>query len=154
MESAEIGPKQRDSFRKFFQKLPHGKDITLVILKGHLLLEEQIRAIVDERLTTPSALKDSRLDCHQVICLAEALCPKSVDESTWKAAKKLNRIRNDVAHNLDPNGLNDRILDFADFYPSIISTPEDSTQEKFEKSLLSLFVSLSILTDKKIEELI
>jgi hypothetical protein len=117
MESPYIGEKQTNAFRKFFKNLPHGKDITLVVLKGHLLLEEQVRAIVDERLVTPSALLDSRFDCHQAICLAEALCPKDVDPSVWKAAKKLNRIRNDVAHNLSPKGLNDRLMDFIDAYP-------------------------------------
>lgn len=101
MTAQNIGPKQIEAFRRFFAKLPHGADFTLVILRGHLLLEEQVRAVVDERLVTPQSLLDARLQCHQVICLAEALCTKEVAPEIWIAAKKLNKLRNNIAHKLE-----------------------------------------------------
>ena len=146
--------KQIEAFKRFFAKLPHGQDFALVILKGHLLLEEQVRAIVDERLTNPTSLNDARLECHQAICLAEALCPRDVEPVLWKSAKKLNKLRNDIAHNLDPNGLGDRVADFVSSFPSGFESENDTLQEKFEKSLLSLFVSMAELTDKRLIELL
>lgn len=50
MSTDYVSPRQIEAFRRFFEKLPHGKDFTLVVLRGHLLLEEQVRAVVDERL--------------------------------------------------------------------------------------------------------
>jgi hypothetical protein len=154
MTTEYISPKQIEAFEKFFKKLPHGKDLTLVVLKGHLLLEEQIRAVVDERLQSPLALKDARLDCHQIICLAESLCPKDTTPNLWKAAKKLNTLRNNIAHSLDPKGLEHRVADFVQLFPSGLSEKDEPMQEQFEKSLLSLFVLMSHLTEKQISELL
>lgn len=154
MTTEHVSPKQIESFRRFFEKLPHGKDFTLIILRGHLLLEEQIRAIVEERLVNPTSLSEARLECHQWICLAEALCPKDVEPILWRSAKKLNKLRNDIAHKLDPKGLNERAADFVKGFPSSIEDPNDSLQERFEKSLLSLFILMAALTEKDVIELL
>lgn len=154
MTTEHVSQKQIEAFRRFFAKLPHGKDFTLVALRGHLLLEEQVRSVVDERLQSPLALKDARLECHQIICLAEALCPKDVNPNLWKAAKKLNTLRNDIAHSLDPKGLERHVADFVKVFPSGFAEENEPMQEQFEKSLLSLFVSMSALTEKEISELL
>ncbi|SFN44760.1 hypothetical protein SAMN05216386_1007 [Nitrosospira briensis] len=154
MTTEHVSPKQIKSFRRFFEKLLHGKDFTLIILRCHLLLEEQIRAIVDERLVNPTSLSEACLECHQWICLAEALCPADVEPILWKSAKKLNKLRNDIAHKLDPQGLNERVADFVNGFPSGIEDPNDSLQERFEKSLLSLFILMTALTEKDIIELL
>src|SRR4051812_36661074 len=88
------------AFKRFYKLLPKGDDPALMILKIHLLIEEQIRAYIDERINSPMALEAARLDCHQAICLAEALCGENIQARTWVALRKLNTLRNDVAHNL------------------------------------------------------
>ena len=75
MSTKPTTERQVEAFRRFLGKLPHGKDVELVILKAHLLIEEQIRQIVDERLKTPAALRDARLTFHQAFCLAQAFFP-------------------------------------------------------------------------------
>lgn len=140
--------KHTEALARFFEKLPHGNDIMLVILKGHLLLEEQVREIVDERLINPTSLRDARLSCHQMICLAEALCPKDVEPIIWESAKKLNKLRNDIAHKLDHKGLDDQVANFVKMFPSGFEDTSDSLQQRFEKSLLGLFVLIAALTDK------
>ena len=45
---AQITQRQLDAFRRFLKLLPHGQDLALVILKGHLLIEEQIKLIINE----------------------------------------------------------------------------------------------------------
>ena len=86
--------------------------------------------------------------------MAEALCPEDVEPILWKSAKKLNKLRNDIAHKLDPKGLNERVADFVNGFPSGIEVPNDSLQERFEKSLLSLFILMATLTEKDIIELL
>jgi hypothetical protein len=97
------------SFKKFQRLLPRSEDASLLILKLHLLVEEQVRAFVDERLTNRQALDDAELECHQAICLAEALSTEDIDPSVWEAARKLNSLRNHIAHNLEPKGVVDRM---------------------------------------------
>jgi hypothetical protein len=97
------------SFEKFKKLLPQSEDASLIILKLHLLVEEQIRAFVDERVAHPQALEAAKLECHQAICLAEALSTEDIDSKVWEAARKLNSLRNQIAHNLEPKGVVDRI---------------------------------------------
>ena len=97
------------SFRKFYKLLPRSKDVSLVILKLHLLVEEQVRAFVDERLQDKEALEDAKLEAHQAICLAEALSSEDIHPNVWEAARKLNGLRNHIAHTLEPQGILDRM---------------------------------------------
>ena len=54
MSTDEITDRQLESFQRFLKLLPHGKDLDLVILKAHLLIEEQLRQLISERLKNPS----------------------------------------------------------------------------------------------------
>jgi hypothetical protein len=73
------------------------------------LVEEQVRAFIDERLPNCRALDDAKLECQQAICLAEALSSEDIHPSVWEAARKLNSLRNQIAHNLEPEGVVDRM---------------------------------------------
>lgn len=92
---------------------PDDADMTLQILKGHLLVEDLLRQIFELLLAYPDALKGERgtsFECHQIICLVEAITPHSKDEAwVWSAAKRLNNLRNDLAHNLEPRALDQKV---------------------------------------------
>ncbi|EKD7165505.1 hypothetical protein RFA42_004281 [Vibrio vulnificus] len=138
---------QVELFRRFVSLLPHGKEIDLVILKAHLLIEEQIRLIIVKNLPSPDAIKEANLSCSQAIFLAQALLPDELDQSCWIGAKKLNNIRNKIAHNITNEGLNHQIEDFINAVPANWGQLDSDLQEKFELSLWSLFAQISSYTD-------
>lgn len=142
--------RQIEAFTKFLKKLPHGKDTELVILKGHLLIEEQVRTIIDKNINNPKALSTANLSCHQAICLAQSLLPPGYEEQFWEAAKKLNIIRNDIAHNLDNKGLQDKIDDFTKLVPVDWEGPDK--QATFELSIWSLFVYISSFVEGEVSD--
>jgi len=146
MMKNNISKKQADAFRRFLNVLPHGKDTELVLLKGHLLIEEQINKIIAERLKNPDALKDARITSYQAICLAKSFFPLDFKPWLWDALLKLNLIRNKVAHNIEGNGINDRIEHFVNTYPWGYSEVEDKV-EAFELSLWSMFCAVSELVE-------
>ena len=121
----EVNKKQIYAFRRFLKLLPHGKETELVLLKGHLLIEEQIYKIIDERLINPSALKDARITSYQAICLAQSFFPSDFKPWLWGALIKLNSLRNKVAHNIELSGMNDSIDHFVNSYPWGHSETED-----------------------------
>jgi hypothetical protein len=134
---------------KFLDHFPHEGDLTIQLLKGHLLVEELLREIFKLQLPFPDALignKGASFSCHQIICLVEAITPHSqVMPWIWLAAKKLNNIRNDLAHNLSPEGLESKISDLVKYVNS--ESPEIQeeaakieTEEKNE--LLEVIVSM------------
>jgi len=144
MKADKISNQQIKAFRRFLMMMPHGKDRDLVLLKAHLLIEEQIRQIVDERLINPTVLVRANIDCNQAICIAQAFFPLDHQPWLWNSLKKLNGIRNGIAHNLESPGLNDKIEDFISSFPSMFASTENET-DRFELTLWSLFVAVSQL---------
>lgn len=69
----------KDFEERFFAKLPKTDDLTLIVLKGHLLIEELVNFTINGLLPNPAALKSAQLDCYQRIRLLMALIPDHGD---------------------------------------------------------------------------
>jgi len=79
--------------------MPRSADLTLIVLKGHLLLEESIDALLTALLENPAALQPARLSFFARLCLVRALFPLS--DEMMKAAEGINTLRNKLAHHLE-----------------------------------------------------
>ncbi len=108
-----------EDLSKFIEHFPQGSELTLQVLKGHLLVEEILRELFIMQLPYSKALKGNggtSFNCHQIICLVEAMTAHSQSIPwIWVAAKKLNNIRNSLAHQLSPKGLEDKVADLIAF---------------------------------------
>jgi hypothetical protein len=89
-------------------------DFAVVVLKGHLLLEESANRWLEALLHRPEAIKGANLGFHQKLCLIRALDPvgsgfifRMID-----AAEKLNTLRNRLAHHLDHPQIEVLVRDF------------------------------------------
>ena len=114
MSNHSISEHEVEAFRRFVTHLPRENDATLAILKGHLLIEEQVRNILEERVAKPKAIKEAQLDCFQAICLAEAFCNDESNPDLWDTLKKLNNLRNDIAHKIEDRGLTKKMTNFVE----------------------------------------
>lgn len=93
--------------------LPHySEPATLILLKGHLLVEELLRGYVDRRLPNPAAFKHDQFLFAKILMLCRCLTPPSTKSWAFDAAKKLNDVRNEVAHELEAPGLDVKIESF------------------------------------------
>ncbi|EJY4342186.1 hypothetical protein OGE23_003711 [Vibrio cholerae] len=133
--------RQFEAFERFISLLPHGKERELVILKGHLLIEEQVRLVIDSKLPNPKMLKEARLTCDQAICLAQSLVPEDTDKNCWDAARKLNNIRNNIAHKVEHKGLTHQVEAFIKMVP--IDWGNANRDTAFELALWALFAKIS-----------
>ena len=99
-----MSEEERFSHNYFLHHMPDSDaDLVLVILKGHLLIEQRIREFIAERMLSTKPLESARLSAHQVICLAESLTlPNEEICKLWRFIRELNSIRNQLAHQLDP----------------------------------------------------
>jgi hypothetical protein len=80
--------------------------LTLIILKGHLLVEEQVDDLLSIWLRDASALSTARLSFHQRLCVLRALIPAGLrDSNVLRGAERLNTLRNRIAHTLEPKGV-------------------------------------------------
>ena len=87
------------------------EDGTLIVLKGHLVMEELIRSKLDEYLPRPEYLRRAGLSFFEVLCVARAVYPADVmqrrgtdgtDVDLWDIIEAWNTLRNRLAHRLEP----------------------------------------------------
>ena len=146
MTNQEVTARQIEAFRRFLTLLPHGKDRRLVVLQAHLLIEEQLRQLVSERARNARAIEEADLDFYQCTCVAQSFFPLDHLPWLWVGVKKLNKVRNDIAHRLEPKGLQDRMDDFVNSVPSGFNAFDDEIS-RFELTLWSLFTAVSELVE-------
>jgi hypothetical protein len=108
-----------DRFRRHFPR--RSNDFALVVLKGHLLLEESVNHLLGALLHKPEAIEGANLRFHQKLCLIRALAPEGTASRFADAAEKLNTMRNRLAHHLDHPLIEALARDFL----SLCEEPED-----------------------------
>src|SRR5438477_12372158 len=77
-----------DRFRRHFAL--RSNNFTLVVLKGHLLLEETVNRLLAALLREPEAIEGANLRFHQKLCVIRALFPAGRGDRLYDAAEKLN----------------------------------------------------------------
>ena len=101
------------------------------------------------------AVAAAQLECFHVICLAEAFCANEAPEYLWDVLRKLNKLRNDIAHKIELPGLQDRIENITSlvernsvFAEGGIGTIESDPMQKFDLALWVLFCTVSGLVER------
>jgi len=89
------------------------EDPVLIILKGHLIIEETLVDICSRLLTNPAALEKDKVNFSTRLNLVQALIGDGeLPENIWHALRDLNKIRNDLAHKLEPKNIEDLFCKF------------------------------------------
>jgi len=88
--------------------LPEGEDLILVILKGHLLIEEQLELVLEHLSRSPGELQDARLTFAQRFRLVRALTGNPGTE-VCRFIKNLNSLRNQLMHQAEHPNLTEAI---------------------------------------------
>jgi len=90
-----------DRTEYFMKYLPMTDDIIVIVLKGHLIIEEILNEILKSHCHDYSSIGDANLTFYQKVHVAKALMSAGFNEISFPAILLLNRLRNDLAHNLD-----------------------------------------------------
>ncbi len=108
--------------------MPQTDDLTLIVLKGHLLIEEWVNSTINGLLPNPQALKAAQLDCFQRTRLLMAMLPDHGFHDILELFEKLNAFRNKFGHMLEPPQIDDRIAAFVDSVESHMETQLKATE--------------------------
>ncbi|ELA7817941.1 hypothetical protein Q6U60_000705 [Vibrio alginolyticus] len=150
---------------RFAEHFPINGDLLNKILRGHLLVEEVLNDIFKNLLHYPEELggnSGTKLDCHQVICLTSAMYKESYFtreqlHHIWVSVKKLNSLRNHLAHNIPKSEIEHKVGDFVSYVQanlniSGVAPPmEDADYPKLYDSILTVHVWLAILNSYLLE---
>jgi hypothetical protein len=101
-----------DAKLRVLKHLPEQGDLSLIILKGHLLVEELLFTLVQSAVKHPEAINSANLTFYNLACVAKALFYESRLGHIWDAIFELNRLRNTLAHDLEPRDLDSKLRRF------------------------------------------
>jgi hypothetical protein len=91
-----------DAQKRWSRLMPLTDDAVLTILKGHLLIEEQLQGIIEAWVDNPTALEDARLTFFQKLRLSYAIGGYLSRPIIWETAREVNSLRNHLAHQAEP----------------------------------------------------
>ena len=132
-----------DKTIRFVKMLPIGKEPDIVILKGHLLLEEAMTEWIDAEIesSNPLNIDPKKLSFSAKLNLLWALSKSSVNDEEWLGIKQLNLLRNKMSHSLEPKGLEQEILKLQRaILPLSSFTSSDFEGKELEFSIAWLYV--------------
>ena len=93
-------------YERFRRLLPPLVNLELVVLKGHLLIEEQLQGFLRVTSRHPKSLDDARLSFMQTAHLVRARGGLLYqDRSLWTLVVDLNKLRNRLAHRPEPGDI-------------------------------------------------
>lgn len=85
---------------KFREHLQYVDDTVLIVLKGHLLVEEALDSILATFAFHPDLLQAASLRFAQKVNIARSMSLDEQQNEMWNLALSLNTLRNELAHSL------------------------------------------------------
>ena len=77
-------------------------DISMIVLKGHLLVEQLLTSLLSHHCHYPGQLREARLRFPQKVALVKAIVILPFPDELWRFLELINHLRNDIAHKLEP----------------------------------------------------
>lgn len=90
---------RRQTFLKLIGQLEEDRP-AVMLLKGHLVLEEKLAAIIGKFVFHGEVLENARLTFAQKMSVARSLSLDEHNNTVWGLIEKLNKLRNILAHSL------------------------------------------------------
>lgn len=97
-----------DGLSRYGSFLPADDDhpLEILVLRGHLLIEEELRKLVMKKCAKPELFRlHDRTPFRGLLTLCEALYGSAIPSWLWTVLRDLNQVRNSLAHRLEDQGV-------------------------------------------------
>lgn len=148
---AKLFREEHTNWDRYKKLLPESEDVELIVLKGHLIIEEMLYKLAVEHFPYPKHFKSARLSFKQLSLIVRALVMLPVMDKGWEAIAILNTLRNKLSHNLEPQNINtyidnlERLCTTDEPLPENYKPPETSAK-KAASAICFIIGQLSILS--------
>lgn len=119
-------------------------DITLITLKGHLVIEEHLSDIISKFVHHSSEAENAKLSFHQKVFIARSMSLKENNNEVWDLILAINSLRNDLAHSLESNKRENKLLVIKNLY--LKQFPNNNKEEEWPDDNLGLARACSFCT--------
>jgi hypothetical protein len=111
-------------------------ETVVVVLKGHLLIEEALDAIISGFVFHPEFVQAANLRFGQKLSMARALSLDEHKNDMWDIAFSLNSLRNELAHSLQSSKRAAKIKTVIDLYYRLAEDIPTDVQDQPEHVVL------------------
>lgn len=133
----------REKYEDFLKHLPATtSDKALMALKGHLLVEQALREFVWRRVAKPERIKETQIQFSTLLDFAASLDDGDSMSWVWVATRKLNKLRNQLAHSLSPQKIEALEQDFVSYvkhHDGEMNVLVDNAELKYAAFPLAIF---------------
>jgi hypothetical protein len=122
-----IDPKLVTRCMEEFQRMD---EEALIVLKGHLLIEERLNAILEKFVFHPEFVEEAHLRFQQKVLLARSLSLDEHKNRLWDLILALSALRNEMAHALASERRQKKTATLISIYGEIMASdaaPEEAT---------------------------
>lgn len=142
------------SVQKLLRHFREIDPLVLTTIKGHLFLEEKLNETIERLVTNPGVLPKVRLSFSQKLQMVRAMAHKSPDDKMWTVMVQLNKLRNAVAHNIDPQSRTEYVERLRTVLPIEDLVPREKGDVAFLQTVVAYCVGyLTTLRDENAEVL-
>ena len=127
---------------RFVEHIIGDDEITLLTLKGHLLVEEELDEIIRNKCRSPEHLGKVGFPFYAKARLARALV--GGDAPVWGCIDALNSLRNELAHKLQSQKLQGKLRNFIDLVAMADPDREQGDTDEYNLGLSIVYVHASI----------
>lgn len=148
---------ERGAFGDFARLLEHLPDYhepaILILLKGHLLIEELLRTYIEQSVPNPSAIRQDDLLFAKCLMLCRAFTPPDKNFWAFDAAEQLNSVRNEIAHELTSDKLQKKLETFIGIVEAhstdSVFPPRERGETRLHMAISDLYHELSNLLRRR-----
>jgi len=116
-------------------------ETVLVVIKGHLLIEELLDEIIGTFVHHPDYIEDARLSFSHKIHIAKSMSLSEHNNGMWAIATKLNALRNNLAHSLNSPKRQDKTKAVIDAYLREANDDQKEMINGTDEHMILLFVT-------------
>lgn len=126
-------------FDKYKDKVLKTDDLTLLVLKGHLFIEEILGSIIKTIVTHENIVDTARLNFSQKAIMARAMCWDQHNNEVWAYIASINSLRNEMAHSLDSDRVKTKLNGLINKFKSENENIENESNEYIPQNDLEWF---------------
>lgn len=95
-----MSPSMKETLERIAEQFGQVDETAMVVLKGHLLIEERLDAIISKFVHHGAFIENANLRFPQKVAIARSMSLDEHDNGMWDIPITLNSLRNDLAHAL------------------------------------------------------
>ena len=129
--------------------IPETTDLSLITLKGHLIMEEELYKALKTKAPNPEHIDKANLKFSQLLQVAKAFYFEQHQSWVWGAASKLNGIRNDYSHSLVPENGGEKVTEFIELVEAHAGSTKGDGFEHYRRAIAMVCAELHQLHTPK-----